>query len=427
MLRETSSRRHGAAGFLVGCVIVALLVVGKILVEDSGLGRQFDQFAYNLIQWRMPGPSMSDETPVVVVDITDLPPDYRIIAGRMVPVTSRTNLLSLLDAIVAEQPKGIGIDVDFSPQDGAFIDAMNDPAFFQACLSLRRNSGRPVSLGIFRTRKQEKETWLLKPEFSDLAATIRVPVQNRRMPLWDQAVATQARCPGLGAALVSDAAQRLPKPVRWLSWAMETVAEHDVTPELRTAEFFINYAPMRLLEKERIQAGDAAAIRALRHRIAGRYVLLGYATPGDAKDTFNLAGQIDPVPGVYLHACAICTLLQGRPFYELKAAGRVALDVLFGVLVLGSVTLISRYYSLRESSKGKVQRVITWAAIWLIILVGIALVRVVHLIWLDFLLVCIALLVHAPAEKIAIGISLWLRRGWNGIIRDDAGENAASE
>jgi CHASE2 domain-containing sensor protein len=195
-----------------------------------------------------------------------------------------------------------------------------------------------------------------------------------------------------------------------LAWAVERASLRG-EEEFSVSEFLIDYAPLEQLIAQRVIADRAADVARQADRIAGRIVLVGRAAPGRTTDQFNVPGRGMPVPGIFLHASAVYTLLQA-PLYRLTHAGRVAADALAALLVFGPVFLLRigwRSRTGRDLAAYRLHAVVTAAVVVAVIVVGHFLVSDIRLIWTDYLMVVGALLVHSPAERRIGAAAGWVR------------------
>jgi CHASE2 domain-containing sensor protein len=152
---------------------------------------------------------------------------------------------------------------------------------------------------------------------------------------------------------------------------------------------------------------DPAPYRDDREKIANRIILLGDTNPKECdpqreEDCFHVTGVRYGVRGVFLHACAANTIAAGKPIYQLTLLGRIAVDGALGLLIFGLVEFSRSLHSRFTGSLSHVQYrsnlKLTFLAIFLVFVVSVVLVRWTRLLWTDFLLVCLVLLVQLVVD-----------------------------
>jgi CHASE2 domain-containing sensor protein len=191
-----------------------------------------------------------------------------------------------------------------------------------------------------------------------------------------------------------------------------------------TTRFLIDYSLLETIASQRIMASNAKDLIDDADRLRGRTVLVGRGTYQKTSDTFIVPGRGEPVPGVLVQACATQTLLTA-PLLELTAFGRLLADAIAALLILGVVLWIRLVYNRTTRSEVAAERLHGWLTAGmagLIIVVGHTLVHYTRLMWTDFVLVLVALTLHAPAEHAAKTVDRWTRHGWSSIWRDEVFE-----
>jgi hypothetical protein len=135
---------------------------------------------------------------------------------------------------------------------------------------------------------------------------------------------------------------------------------------------------------------------------------------GDGKvrgaDAFIVPGRDETIPGVYLHACAAYTFAR-EPMYEFKLVVRLALDFFLSLIVFFCIAVV-RYQHLndyRAFHYDKHRSVIIYVIEIVILLAAVVFVYWLGLLWLDFLLVAIALWLHPTFEKIVMWLFVKIR------------------
>lgn len=398
-------------GFFSSLTLIAVLVAAKIAFEHTGYGEWMKWATYDLIQTRL----SSNKTHVEIIDISDLKPVPLDPTGSIM-VTPRGPLLALLNAIVNQKPRSVGIDIDFSPVAGHFVTP-GDQDFFQKCLELETRSKVPIFLGVFRTHYSGPKEWLGAEQYSPLAATLGIPKGDvTRNRAWlEQTGAPGVYLPSLSAAL----AGFNPSTVKgsWLSWAVESTRQHQINANQNIAgEELVDYGKAGALEQDALKTWRPDVIDALpdKLRLSNKVVIIGDVDKPSGGDAFVIPGakgHSEPAPGVVVHACAVESLLT-PPLCELTGVGHILLDVLLSVAVLGGITGACLYaiHVKHEVNLNLLYALLNGLAIVLVFIFGVVVVKTTRVIWDDFLLVIVALLLHRPSERWAHAAGHWLRQ-----------------
>lgn len=376
---------------LISLAVVALLLFVKLGVEETVVGRVFERETYGFLSRNAPGFGKGAPA-VIVVDIGHLPGGMGAV-GQPPVTTSREHLRELVDAIMLAEPLAIGIDIDFSPNRQGWIDE-RDPAFLDHCLRL--NARVPIRVGVFRGLREAREAWLGLPEFAPLAGAIWPPAEGaRRLPIAIEGRPGSALLPSLGAALAAGVAPGKDLLAHPLSFALAQVTTREAVFELHGApirihEAIVNYAFLEQFDRETIVAATPGDIAKYADRIKNRVVLIGDLKAGSPADSFPVAGIERDQRGVLLHAALVNTLI-ANPLSELSHTARIVLDVVIGV-VIGAVVL-------HAARRGKVaahraERRAVWLAVLVVLLGGLALSAWFRIMWMDFFLVLVFVLLH---------------------------------
>jgi CHASE2 domain-containing sensor protein len=424
---DNGSDRPIVKSLLAGLIITFLILGIKWWFEDASLYQNLQRACYSWLQARLSTPSRREDLPVVIVDISDLEYTTTEVEGKRFTVTPRDHLWKLIEAIAAQGPKVIGVDIDFSPNQFGYVDPLVDPGFFRDISALSKQKGIPIFLGIKRSQARSADMWLGNKEFADLAANIFISDDdNRKMLKWvlpsgsDTTSRSANERPGLAMCAVlagpfKSVDNRFHKR---LTWAIEQSSEVQPAPDLTGEEFLVDFSPIEALKVTRLKTTNAAVIKDQGWLLANRAVLIGDGTPGENRDAFIVPqqDQKQPVPGVYLHASAAYTLIKA-PLYEFTAVGRLGMDFLLSVIVLISVTFARLYVTNRTKvpARKKVpartnDRFAQWRATYLFILtvtlisitIGIVFVHKTRVIWDDFLFVLLALWLHPVFERTVV-------------------------
>lgn len=416
---------------LRGAVFILIVLTIKIGIEHTPVGKHLELMGYNLLQTQL----SSERAPVAIVDISDLRPKDFVVDGEIITATPREPLQQAIEAIAAQHPKAIGIDIDFSSDDSPYI-LPSDREFFEFCRSLHERTGIPVLLGVKRTIAKPAAEWLGSEKYEELAANILVPNDNLRMLYFLQMEEDKTHRPASEnapekhkpsraiSALLADAygnetnaatvLQKAHASIINLSTTfglIEKFTEKSIGGGLSVHEFLVDYGPLETMEKETIHTLDPSKLQdpAQASQLNGRVVLLGDATLGKATDTFVIPARNQPFPGVFVHACAAYTLIKA-PLYELTWKGHTVIDVfLSGAILLAIVLLRFRYKTAaaRERASHGWQELLTLFVVIAAILVGVVSVRVTRIMWDDFFLALILLVFHPAIEQ--KGEHLWAR------------------
>ncbi|MBI5721433.1 MAG: CHASE2 domain-containing protein [Burkholderiales bacterium] len=401
--------------YFIKSALVALGLLGvQFVLHATPPGQWIERETYALLAdqlplFRLDGPA------VTVLDISH-------ISGGATPgradeqVTPRGELRTLLDAIAAERPLAVAIDIDFSPDHRGW-KSREDPAFFDHCLALGQR-GTPVRLGVYRGLREPPEGWLGAARFADLAGGVWLPkTGSRRLPVsfHVDGVAGAARpLPSLGAALAGAAGPREPRKglVAGLvePLTIRRVPVELVGPPLVVVEALVNYSVIEQLSREQLVAASPRDIANYADRIRGRLVIVGDTRVGSSDDIFAIPGDPANRRGVLLHAALAHTLLV-EPVHEFKHGVRWSIDILLSALILAGVALVA-WLSRGKADTHKVESWFVLGTVACVVLVGFAFIYFVRVLWLDFLLVGAFLLIHPSVGRWAQKLAQTVRTRW---------------
>ena len=271
---------------------------------------------------------------------------------------------------------------------------------FDFCLSL--NERVPIRLGVYRSLRESSEAWLGLPKYSVLAGALWISAEDtRRLPIWFEASNVGLKLPSLPASLVEGAGKKDKDRSFWRTVLMKKVTERRVSVDyygrdLVMGEALVNYIPLRDLQLETIWRADPEAISKNREKIRGRIVLIGDAEgKSTLRDNFVVPGQTyqEGRTGVYLHGAVLHTLLND-PLDEFKHLTSLVLDFAISIILILTIMWTRKIESAKQNQDNTLEmRVITWGVLFILIL-GLLLVVLVRVMWLDFLLVIFFLLLH---------------------------------
>jgi len=360
--------------------------------------------------------------PITILDISDIKPERFDIDGRTGTATPRDSLRQMIEAIADQNPKAIGVDIDFSlDENGQYIHP-RDPTFFQFCIDLHRQTGIPIFLGIKRTIGKSPAEWLGGAQYAELAANIVAPKDNKRMVNMirvDQAQGSSS-INAMSVALADSYGRDTNNSASFFGQIhrrlidlfsqyhlLEKFTRRQLTPELLVEDFLVDFSPLRNIYVLRTTNPVVIRDQSQRQHFDGKIVLLGDATLGEGPDVFTVPGSDQLYRGVFLHACAAYTLITA-PLYEVTRRGRFLIDVLFALLILVAITCIRLQFVSDIHVEVATRRLrVGFTVLVLIVALGIGLffVHLTRIMWADFILAAFALTFHGPIEGI-------LESGW---------------
>lgn len=330
--------------------MAVLLTFLNLAIEHSGFGHRLGWYATEeILRW-----SRSTSDSVVVVDVTDIPVTHRDVGP---PVTSREALLALVKGLKSAGAVALGLDVDLSPEEEPLHP--EDARFLESLLAVREEGHAgvpyPIFVGVHRGIGKGPAGWLGSLSFKELAAHLLV--QRSRVPAaptWVLPSDAEEPLWGLGPALVRARVGALPVDSGQGWFRSANVAEHPEPGAPISAFMLLDTSGLGQLVERRIRLspGDTepgACARFLESpaqadRVRGKIVLVGAADPDDERDnSFFVPGEVQPYPGVYMHACAVTTLLDGY-LYEVTPLGRLAADLTLALFVFGGIALVHMAY-----------------------------------------------------------------------------------
>jgi CHASE2 domain-containing sensor protein len=383
---------------LKGLLFTVIVLALKLYVEQTAFGRQLQVMTYTLLQLRLSSEDANKKLPVAIVDISDLKPVPYTTGKWTRMATPREPLLKIIDAAARQGAKAIGVDIDFAPDQPGYMTP-GDPEFFQACLDIRNKTKVPIFLGTQRSQDLEPKLWLSSEDYKDLAVSVTVlRHDNRKMPKWIQRAQDSEHGITMSAALASALQPSDHTPPEWLGWAVEQISEKRLERYgLIVGEYLVDYSLLDTFKGKALQTTKPEVISDQGRLLRDKIVLIGDGTLGKGTDTFLVPGQTEPVPGVYLHACAAYTLT--KPLYELTPTGRLAVDLILSVAIIASIASIRLYYKTKEVDTQRLQGFFTFLVVLAAYFVGVVFVRTTRVMWDDFILAITALLLHPAIER----------------------------
>ncbi len=394
----TSLRKSIVSGVLV----VILIVPAKWVAEHFSLYHEVERACYGWLLGLLAPPYRRNELPIVIVDIRNLEYATKEIQGEKYSITPREELMAVIEAVMAQEPRVVGLDIDFSPHKIGFVD-LGEPLRFRKLkeLSEQRPVRKvPLFLGIHRSRTLPQEYWLGNPEFASLAANVENPDDNRKMFAWTNDGKGQ-RGLTMCRALANAFAPETSGTGGFASWFVRQVSETQTDDNRKAGEFLVDFSPLYALEDTRLATINPNVIKDQGWTLRDKAVLIGDGTLYAARDSIivPLAGQSKPVPGIYLHATAAYTLIKS-PIYELTGAARIMLDAVLALIVLACVTAVG--INLRNSQFSFAQTRTTYVFIFavtiVVVVLGVVFVNRTRILWSDFVFVIAGLWLHPVIE-----------------------------
>ena len=269
---------------------------------------------------------------VAIVDISRLKPKTQPGGPGTVNATPRDVLLNIIRALAQARPTAIGVDIDFSPHSQTPNQPYTpqDPEFFKSLMQLQQETSVPIFLGVWRQELSGSARWLGGEEFSKMAAGLGIdrpedrPVET--LPL--QIRKDQSALPSLSLALALAGGAEFPTSSA-PAWLMkrETDPMHFGAASVR--DYVANFEDLDELIANHVGGSDPSEIPAIKDRVRGKLVLLSDADLSQRADPFSIPTQRnEPIPGGYVHACGVTTLLAGAPA-TLTPLGRLLASLVF--------------------------------------------------------------------------------------------------
>lgn len=409
-----SPGRKNLQHLIIGSLAVLLLIGAKYLVGETRFGHWLNARGYEMLHSFLPNYDPQEDLPVVVLDISDLKRDP---SG----VTPPRGLQEIVEALVESRAKAVAIDIDFSPRvdpqeplnTGARSEA--DEEFFEF-LHEQRKKGVPVFVGVYNIGVRS-ESWLGTEENKDLAADMTLfnkDSDSTEVRAWLQ-------CPGstrlnsISKAL-AEAYAPPPQPPLWMRGVLVNYEdEENLKPSLENdkekggvsclrAFTLVNYGKLELIQRLALQTPDRNSILGAKdvrghNRFQDKLVIIGNGQRDKATDSFVIISRNEPVLGVYVHAVAAYTLV-ADPVYKFKHGFAVLLDGLLGAfIIVGLFVVRMRGVASDGLSAHSWESLFIFISILLTLSLGFVLVKVCNVLWLDFLLVILALLLHSKVQN----------------------------
>jgi len=408
---KSENRKH----LLLGLIVVALLILAKTLVEDTRPGTWFIARGYEFLHSFLSKYDPNEDLPVVALDISNLPPAPD-------GTTSAKGLQTIVEALVESRAKAIAIDIDFSPrvdplQPYASGARSEDDEDFFKFLQMQRQKDPPVPVFVgVHNIGVESKTWLGTEDNKDLAADMtlfREGSDSTEVEAWINCPNNQ-KLSSLSRALADKYGSRPKPPPNWLH---KLLVNYEAPEHLRTflvtskergevtcqrAVTLVNYGKLELLQKLTLQTLDKDSILKATNtngqsKFRDKLVIIGMGQR-DKTPLIQVIGRDGPndgVPSMFIHAIATYTLV-ADPVYRFKHWFTIVLDAVLGAFVVFGV------FRARERSKhdsASLESRFILLSIFLVLGLGFVMVKVYNVLWLDFLLVILALFLHSGIQR----------------------------
>lgn len=412
-----------------GVLIVAALVVVKLAFELSPKVSLWQSATIMDLQSRLSPVMDPYDLPVVVFDISEIPPQQPTDSSIGIPVTPRKPITELLNAIADSNilPRAVALDIDVSGQNFA-QDTANDADFMAVCERLRKG-GVGVYFACGRSAFEPLER-LAKPLSADVMGNAVRGSVPWRLPVLTIAPGQDKGLPSLGARLAAhyqDDHDHAPKGN--LLWSSLSKVQYKGVGTVEEQTIDLSQLAGLMASRIKVFKGDErAAARTAASRFNNAVVLIGDGTLRAGGDGVMVSAFPDkPVPGIYFHACSVVTALHGH-LYELTHTGRILADIGISLGVLFLVQFICSVWS-HGGPKGEkrvvpnaVHWLVTGVAVVLIIICGYWLVPFTRVLWIDFDLVALVLILHGPVEHGLHGLIGAIQRAGDHILFRSRGE-----
>ncbi|HKU73915.1 MAG TPA: tetratricopeptide repeat protein [Pyrinomonadaceae bacterium] len=396
--RRTVWLRYVAIGVLATAVLVGL----KLIVEHTSWGKENQLWVFGKLQGSLS--SIDLDNPVVVLDISTLP------GGKRGEPTPRKQLQEIIGALadLEPRPRAIAVDVNFSPRGVSYSAPADDEQFFDFCLHITRARKVPMFLAVAETKSAPPEAWLGNEKYKDLAVVAAADKNDTsHIPLWVKSSRSGEKLKSLNYALALEYRKHLPRANPWIEWAVDTHADDeddsiqhekpiDDETKLTYQDTLVNYSKLDQIRLAAEAAGADVTAAAIKQstRYSDKLIILGDLSQADH---VPVPGRQIDEPGSLVLASATYTLIK-EPLFEFKWWVRLGLDFLIAGLIILAMANIRRR-SPDRSWTGK-QALFVYVAVIVVVIAGWKLVTWAGVLWLDFLLVALALLFHPKTEHL---------------------------
>jgi hypothetical protein len=438
--RETEIRR----GFRYSLLAIFFIIAGRLLIEAlqripfispfAGLISVLDLYGNTVIQ-EMGWPKNADsaDSLVTIVDVSDMitTKDFRT------AYKPREDLLKCVQTIagVTPRPLAIGVDIDFSEfgndspnselrdKEGHIIDSakdlinfqdLNNPPdtrkFLKDILNLTKGSnGTPIVLGVQRQYCNSEDRWLWDENYKDLAGCLELaspdaPWPDRTEILYSvksEKMKTELMAFGAKLGEHIDGCPKAPPQKIPLLEAIRAFTVDKGAPSTfqgetlkpRFSVFTLNTSYLAPLFDHYITYKEPGSLTPNLGRLRKHIVLVGnYAKSTDCIPLFGI--HPDGVPGIVIQGGA--ALSRGAAFiYRPTFRGRIFLDFSVSLALLWVARLLCFRHG-ETLGLHSMHIVLSWVAFVVVFLIALLLAGALNILWTDFWLVGLALLIHYP-------------------------------
>ncbi|MDR5746771.1 CHASE2 domain-containing protein [Caballeronia sp. LZ029] len=389
---------------LVLTLTLGLFVLQK-LFEHKDAAQWAELLTFDYLERLLPV-TEEGRLPVVVLDIRHV--ENKKGSDRL--ETDRKPLEDIIVALGAAKAAAIGVDIDFSGNNGGYYDPEDDPEFFRICRDVTSN-GTPVFLGVWRGREAEPKAWLALEINKGMAARVEAPsnvthsknnesASDGAPEIGSQVTHTLARIakdfPGNGASM----------PSMGYALAEAYFKKGHPRPEVPVYSFLLskesnpigNFSKIGQLRRERSLAWTTAAIAATSEDFQGKIVLIGDVEDMNRVQTDSFQPPIGPRrAGVLYHASAAYTFIK-EPLYEFNPWVRFFLDVSGAFPFLIAIYVKHKWAPDEKEHAGRRERIDGWAlagALLVLLIFGAICMVGFGIMWLEALIAGLALILHA--------------------------------
>ena len=414
-IRKTERKPDRSAeivgSLVLGMLITLILLSAKLWLEKTAIGLTLEQVSTGLLQNRLAIAFRGRAVPIAVVDVTGL--------GQMTfdksneVETPRSGLLDVMRVVASADPKVIGVDIIFEPDKNGQLSA-EDEGFLSASADLKgsRDQHIPVVVGISDSVVRGPKGWLGEGRFASLGGDVLVPRMEDGKPT--ERMFSKMIIPGekgnisvpslsysLARAMEEEQSGRhsLGKALNLLLPSMIEQEWKVSQLSIGVREFEINFGALDELEDTTLSAVPIDNLSKRVGALTDKAVLIGKAAKHETNDQFVVPNRGDPVPGVYIHAAALDTLLR-EPLFRLTPPGRICTDLSVAFVLLGGVFVVE--WRKRKAEFPHHEWVVPLSVFSLslaIFLIAYFWIDSIGIFWTDFLLVIFSLLLHTPIER----------------------------
>jgi CHASE2 domain-containing sensor protein len=420
--------------------LVVLATVFKIWLEYTPFGHALETQAHVWLHSHLDLDKVdATNFPVTVVDLAELKPaPYEILTNFSMTVvnfagstpvtnqvqtnhvitewfTPRAALRELVEKIADAGATAIGVDIDMSlePSLSEYDKFQRESEeLYSYALEGRTN----IYFGVKRNDGLAPEEWLGKARLIPLAVSLARPIGLvREMPSTFVFPDHTNVLRSLSRALADSQAA----PHRWhTNFARAIAGDQPVkgAPKFSRSQYFVDYSPLTFLISNRVTVSQIIAGASngftkdtnTLNKLKGKLVLLGDATPFGGGDSANIPEQAEPVPGVYVHASGVYTLIRA-PLYRLQLIPGVILAALGSLAAVALIYAVCFRFAQHHSvTTVPLTVILTVVLLGLFILLAILLVNWLRILWLEVLVVCVVLIGHCFID-VLFGSVKWER------------------